>query len=253
VYSRDRIDAVLELGAAGRRNAEISRVTGIPPRTVRRWLAGDLPGNLRPHAKLRWHDVLEPHAYRAYAYLLGIYLGDGHLSQMRRGVFRLFVVLDARYPGVVSEVCFALRAVLPVNRVNVTNAGSSNSARVCSYSKSWPLLLPQHGPGPKHTRNVSLRDWQSRITREYARELIRGLIHSDGCRFVARQPTSYGVYSYPRYCFTNRSADIIETFCNHLDLLGIDWTLCSRDTIQIVQIARKHSVARLDEFVGPKR
>ena len=36
----------------------------------------------------------------AYAYLLGLYLGDGCLSETRRGVYRLRITLDKKYPGI---------------------------------------------------------------------------------------------------------------------------------------------------------
>ena len=79
--------------------------------------------------------------------------------------------------------------------------------------------------------------------------LIRGLIHSDGCRFVARQIRDGRAYRYPRYCFANRSADIIRILCQHLDMVGVEWT---RSSVEQVQVARRDSVARMDEFVGPK-
>src|SRR5215213_10633981 len=38
---------------------------------------------------------------REYAYLLGVYLGDGHIVLCRRGVYRLMIACDAGYPGLV--------------------------------------------------------------------------------------------------------------------------------------------------------
>jgi hypothetical protein len=79
--------------------------------------------------------------------------------------------------------------------------------------------------------------------------LIRGLIHSDGCRFVARQRGNGIVCLYPRYCFENKSSDIIGIVCEHLRLLGVEWTEPRPDA---VQIARRPSVEILDAFIGPK-
>jgi hypothetical protein len=31
---------------------------------------------------------------------------------------------------------------------------------VQSYSKQWPCLLLQHGPGVKHDRSIALVEWQ---------------------------------------------------------------------------------------------
>jgi hypothetical protein len=82
--------------------------------------------------------------------------------------------------------------------------------------------------------------------------LIRGLIHSDGSRFVARQRSRSRDkhYRYTRYAFSNRSGDIKRIFCEHLLLLGVEWTVASA---QNIQIAQRESVETLDRLVGPKR
>ncbi len=54
---------------------------------------------------------------------------------------------------------------------------------------------------------------------------------------------------YPRYYFSNLSADIRALFCQSCDALGIRWT---RSSERNVSVAERHSVALLDEFVGPK-
>jgi hypothetical protein len=113
------------------------------------------------------------------------------------------------------------------------------------YSKHWPCLLPQHGPGPKHKRPIALEPWQHALVDQATEEFILGLIHSDGCRVVANDR---GVMSV-RYHFTNMSEDIIGLFTAALDTLGIPWTRSSK---KVVSIYRKAATARLDEFVGPK-
>ena len=39
----------------------------------------------------------------AYAYLLGLYLGDGCLPEGPRGVWHLRLTLDSRYPGIIER------------------------------------------------------------------------------------------------------------------------------------------------------
>jgi hypothetical protein len=56
-------------------------------------------------------------------------------------------------------------------------------------------------------------------------------------------------YEYPRYFFTNASADIIGLCTWALDLLGIEWKMSNARNISV---ARRHAVAALDEHVGPK-
>jgi hypothetical protein len=116
---------------------------------------------------------------------------------------------------------------------------------VSLYSKHWPCLLPQHGPGRKHTRTIRLEPWQEVLVKEATEDFVRGLIDSDGWRVVANDR---GVRSI-RYHFSNRSEDIHGLFTCALDDLGIPWTRSSK---KIVSVYRKAATARLDEFVGPK-
>jgi hypothetical protein len=117
---------------------------------------------------------------------------------------------------------------------------------VYSYSRQWPCLLPQHGPGKKHTRRIVLEDWQEALVDQHPGQLIRGLIHSDGCRF---QNTGRNGWSNPRYAFYNLSDDIRGIFCSACERLDVHWTPSEKT----IYVSRKADVARLDEFVGPKR
>jgi len=56
-------------------------------------------------------------------------------------------------------------------------------------------------------------------------------------------------YAYPRYFFSNLSADIRALFCDACERLGIRWTLSNPRN---VSVSHRRSVAALDEFVGPK-
>ena len=44
----------------------------------------------------------------AYSYLLGMYLGDGHLTHFPR-TLRLQIYLDSRYPAIIGECVRAVR------------------------------------------------------------------------------------------------------------------------------------------------
>lgn len=236
----------------------IARCTGISVRTVSRWCnqsaerhswSGTGPRRQRIRANTL-PAILASADLGSYAYLLGLYLGDGHIAEHRRGVYQLRISMDSRYPGIIEETVGAMQAVLPRNRVNVLKHPRHQVVQIVCWSKALPNLFPQHGAGRKHRRRIELTKWQQPITFVHAEELIRGLIHSDGCRFVARQPRLGRIYCYSRYCFSNRSRDIMRIFCEHLDLLEIHWTLTDAEQ---AQIARRGSVNALDKFVGPKR
>ncbi len=56
-------------------------------------------------------------------------------------------------------------------------------------------------------------------------------------------------YAYPRYQFSNRSLDIQRLFTRACDRVGVEWRQMNRWNISV---AKRGSVALLDEFVGPK-
>jgi hypothetical protein len=120
---------------------------------------------------------------------------------------------------------------------------------ITSYWKQWPCFLPQHGRGKKHTRPIILEPWQLELVKRDPRGLIRGLIHTDGWRGTNRVHVKGRDYEYPRYQFSNRSDDIRRIFTDACDLLGIAWRPWGRWHISV---ARRDSVAKLDEFVGLK-
>jgi hypothetical protein len=118
----------------------------------------------------------------------------------------------------------------------------------------WIPAFPQHGPGRKHKRTIELLPWQRELTTRYPEMLLRGLIHSDGCRTINRFRTlllsgRVAEYEYPRYFFSNLSADIRRIFTDHCELLGIRWT---QSNPRNISISHRYSVALLDSFVGPK-
>ena len=107
-------------------------------------------------------------------------------------------------------------------------------------------MFPQHGPGPKHARRIELTDWQHALVLRHPKLLLRGLIHSDGCRFTN---TGRGGWVCPRYTFSNVSDDIKRIFRETCELLDLHWTKAGQKTIYV---SRKADVARMDEFIGPK-
>jgi hypothetical protein len=142
-----------------------------------------------------------------------------------------------------------MAAVMPSSKAGVLPHLHQNSAEVNSYSRAWPCLFPQHAPGRKHLRRIALAAWQGVIVRAQPRKLLRGLIHSDGCYSVNTIRHPKKTYVYPRYLFSNRSDDIRQIFCDACDQLGIEWRVMTSTDISI---ARRDSIAIMDEFVGPK-
>ncbi|MGH8948188.1 MAG: transcriptional regulator, partial [Acidimicrobiia bacterium] len=187
----------------------------------------------------------------AYAYLLGAYLGDGCLSLMPRGVYRLRIACDLKYSDIIDEIASCIVIVRGTERVGFVP--QEGCVEVNAYWKHWPCLFPQHGPGRKHERLIQLAAWQDLIVTAHPKALLRGLIHSDGNRHInkvtRKLPSGPRRYRYPRYMFTNASTDILGIFTDALDLLWVHWT---QTTPRIISIARADDVAFLDTFVGAK-
>lgn len=246
--SKGEFERVLGLIFAGHNDCEIARLTKIPRETVRDWRRGNRHANVRllkgDYACQRDHDYSKLPPVE-YSYLLGMYLGDGCISKYPRGVWRLRIVSDTRYPGMIEECCRAMEEVMTGQRAYQLPR-RSRCVEISMYSKHWPCLFPQHGPGRKHERAMRLEVWQEDLVGRATESFLRGLIHSDGCRVIANDR---GVRSV-RYHFSNRSEDIKAIFCSSLDALGIRWT---RPSDKDIAIYRKASVARLDQFIGPKR
>ena len=165
----------------------------------------------------------------------------------------LRIYLDKRYEGIVAD---AAATIASVAGCTVRRYDHAPGVTILHASAPyWPAILPQHGPGKKHLRPIVLEPWQEQVTARFPQELLRGLIHSDGCRCVNRFSTRLpsgrvAKYAYPRYFFTNYSADIRDIFCRHCELVGIRWT---RPSFKNISVSDRKSVAILDGFVGPKR
>jgi hypothetical protein len=177
--------------------------------------------------------------------LLGPYLGDGCISR-DPPVFRLRIVQDARYPHLINLAKHAIAQVRTGNG-KVGTVKKVACVEIYGYWKHWPCLFPQHGRGRNHLRAIVLTPWQTEIVDAYPRQMIRGLIHSDGCRTI--NPVWNGRYAYPRYFFTNNSDDIHQIFRDTCNRVGIGNRNSKPNTISL---AKRQDVATLDRFIGPK-
>ena len=257
--STTEVHTVFHLAHHGLSKKAIARLTGISRATVRDWLTHgetavlNRPMRLRSGARPR-APCPQPCSSRsgldqpAYAYLLGQYLGDGCISEIHRN-FRLRIACCDAYPNIMEECVAAIGAVLPCVRVG--RVQSVGCTEIYATSFHWPCLFPQHGPGRKHERPIVLEDWQVAIALDgHPDRFVRGLIQSDGCRFINRVRGANGLpYAYPRYTFTNHSSDIRALFGEVCDRLGVEWRQMNRYNLSV---ARRGSVAILDRLVGPK-
>jgi hypothetical protein len=190
----------------------------------------------------------------SYSYLLGMYLGDGWVGPPSRPN-RLCFTLDSMYPSIIEDTVAATQLAAFFHPVTTRLLRRDRGIVVNCYAPHWGDAFPQYGAGRKHDRRIVLTEWQRDIVDRHPEQFLRGLIHSDGCRTVNRFKTKLpsgrvAEYEYPRYFFSNLSADIRRLFCEYCERLGIRWTQSNHRNISV---SHRRSVAILDEFIGPKR
>lgn len=251
MHDEARVTAALDLRSAGLDATEIGRRLGVPKSTVQYWCRGGRREFRRSDPAMCPRCDGIPLAEDEYAYLLGQYLGDGHITTGGARSTTLRVACANAWPGVADEVARAMAAVMPARTVH--RAARTGCHTVQSHTRHWLCLFPQHGPGMKHSRTIALDPWQEAIVDAHGGRFARGLFHSDGCRIMnwATKKTAQGVvrYEYPRYMFSNTSPDILAMCESALDRLGVAHR---RPRANLVSVARRADVARLDEHVGPK-
>ena len=155
VHGPEVKDAALRLVAAGINDCEIARRLGVARTTIRDWR--------RPRYFARfdrcprcWHR-LRPVSFSDadYAELLGLYLGDGHISESAR-TQRLRICLDSRYATIVGDANALLRRCFPHNPVGRVLVHDGAEVVLNVYSGHLSCLFPQHGLGKKHDRRIDL-------------------------------------------------------------------------------------------------
>lgn len=247
---------ILELHAQGKNNCQISRILNIPRCTIR-----DIIKNRHSEKATRMPEKFIPENFSeeqraAYAYILGQYLGDGCIDLGPRNVYRMRIASDCKYPNIIKEIKDKMQTILPSNKPLsnvVMNNGNPSCDHVTIYSKKLKDMFPQHALGKKHDREIKLTDWQQSIVNSYSREFIRGLIHSDGCRFFVTKANQYW------YQFTNVSLDILYIYKETLDKLNVSHRTTKRKITGKMKhhsynviTTRKNDVQILDSFIGPK-
>jgi hypothetical protein len=240
---------VLALVEAGLNDCEISRRLGIPRRTILDWRRPTYVRRTNTETCPRCWEPAKPIRFTPehYTELLGLYLGDGCISEGARTT-RLRIALDAKYERMNGEIRELLERCFPANPVCRQSVHRGSMIYLSVYSRHMPCLFPQDGEGPKHCRSLELEDWQSDLVERAPWGVIRGLIRSDGCAFINRT----GPYEYLSYDFTNKSKDIVDLFTSTCDAVGVRYRLTQFRGCWKVRINRRTSVQRMLERVGVK-
>src|SRR5882672_3873737 len=102
MYPRATVDLAGQLSKLGVIDKETARICGVSIRAVRHWRAGDRRGNRVGPARSSKPTCPRCHGRAldaaAYAYLLGLYLGDGHITRGPRSHV-LWIACTNTWPG----------------------------------------------------------------------------------------------------------------------------------------------------------
>ena len=193
------------------------------------------------------HDFaqLDPDGYAAPA---GDVSRDGQHHAPSPGVYRLDLPrcrVPASRRSALGQCCPSPQ---PAVGLEWCDRPSAVGSAALGRTGSRPCPFPSTAQGGSTHEPSSSRLGSEPCCRS-ARGAACGLIHSDGSRHINRVRHRDRTYEYTRYNFTSASDDIRRIFCAACDQLGVEWRVMNaRNT----PVARRASVARLDEFVGPK-
>lgn len=74
------------------------------------------------------------------AYVIGLAIGDGNLSNPNGRAVRLRITCDTRYPALIDRIFSSLKQLLPDNRVSLVR-GKGNFVNISVYSNHLESLL----------------------------------------------------------------------------------------------------------------
>ena len=177
---------------------------------------------------------------KTLAYVVGVALGDGNLSNPNGRAIRLRVTCDSRYPGIQNEIQAALRTLLPKNRV-ATVPRKATFLDISAYSNHFADWMPwQVGKGSKLVQNARVPEW---IFSQpvFVKECLRGLIQTDGSIYIDR--------GYKMINFTNACEPLVSDVISMVKMIGFRPTISKVNkelrTKYTVRIARD-----VDKFIN---
>jgi len=119
------------------------------------------------------------------AYVIGVALGDGNLSNSNGRAVRLRVTCDKKYPLLLKHIKQSVQKMTPENKVSVIKR--KGCFDISCYSNYWEEILGWKAKeGSKSKQKVSVPKW-IKSNRTYAKECLRGLFQTDGSIYKDRK------------------------------------------------------------------
>ena len=114
-----------------------------------------------------------------WAYVVGLALGDGNLSNPTGRAVRLRISCDTKYPNLINQISSALQRLLPQNKVGQIKK-PRNCIDVYAYSNSLENLMGwKVGQGSKYKQRVRVPK-EIKQDKKLTIACLRGLMQTDG-------------------------------------------------------------------------
>ena len=147
------------------------------------------------------------------AYVVGLAIGDGNLSNPNNRAVRLRITCDTKYPFLIKTIAKSLKLLFPENKVNIQKS-KGNYVNVSVYSNHLENLLGwKVGYGSKFIQNVSTPGW-IKEKNEYKINCLKGLIETDGCIYADR--------GYPMVIFSTIIPQLADDVNDMISSFGLN-------------------------------
>lgn len=120
------------------------------------------------------------------AYIIGIALGDGNLSNPNGRATRLRVTCDTKYKNIIDNICTSLRSLFPKNKISINKRKERCIDISCYSNKLEGLLGWKVGQGSKEKQKVSVPKW-IKSNKKYTVSCLKGLFETDGSVYFDRK------------------------------------------------------------------
>jgi DNA-binding transcriptional regulator WhiA len=146
------------------------------------------------------------------AYIIGVSLGDGNLSNPNGRTIRLRITCDNKYPEIKREIIESLQTLLPNNRVSLVSSDKDTYCNISVYSNKLKDMIPWSvGKGSKFEQQATVPDW-IKADEKLTCHCLRGLIQTDGSIYLDR--------GYRMINFTNNIQPLAHDVKNMMEALG---------------------------------
>lgn len=144
-----------------------------------------------------WHLPYNIKNKKSIAYIIGVALGDGNLSNPNGRAVRLRITCDKKYPLLIKNIIKNLEIVFPNNKVSIVDR--INAVDVSVYSNDLENILGWKAKGgSKIFQKVSVPIWIKHNS-TYRKECLRGLFQTDGSLYFDR---GYVMANFTSVCYT---------------------------------------------------